>query len=81
MEGALAIILIFGGGLLFALSLSPVGRALADRIRHGPSGQAGSDPELLAEVQQLRQDVADLHERVDFSERLLSQHREPEKLS
>ena len=29
------------------------------------------DPELLAEVDALRQEVADLHERVDFAERIL----------
>jgi hypothetical protein len=29
------------------------------------------DPELLAEVDALRQEVAELHERVDFAERIL----------
>jgi hypothetical protein len=69
MEGVLAITLIFGGGTLFLLSISPVGRALADRLR----GQVepAQDPELLAEVDALRQEVAELHERVDFAERIL----------
>jgi len=31
----------------------------------------GQDPELLAEVDALRQEVAELHERVDFAERML----------
>jgi hypothetical protein len=77
MEGILAITLIFGGGTLFLLSISPVGRALADRLRghHEPA----QDPELLAEVDALRQEVADLHERVDFAERvLLKNHERPE---
>jgi hypothetical protein len=69
VEGILAIILIFGGGTLFLLSISPVGKAFADRLR----GNAGpmQDPELLAEVDALRQEVAELHERVDFAERIL----------
>jgi len=69
IEGVLAITLIFGGGTLFLLSISPVGRALADRLRgHAAPAQ---DPELLAEVDALRQEVAELHERVDFAERVL----------
>jgi hypothetical protein len=69
MEGILAITLIFGGGTLFLLSISPVGKAFADRLRgHARPLQ---DPELLAEVDALRQEVADLHERVDFAERIL----------
>ena len=69
IEGVLAITLIFGGGTLFLLSISPVGRALAERLRgHVAPAQ---DPELLAEVDALRQEVAELHERVDFAERIL----------
>jgi hypothetical protein len=69
VEGILAIILIFGGGTLFLLSISPVGKALADRLR--ANVEPMQDPELLAEVDALRQEVADLHERVDFAERIL----------
>jgi hypothetical protein len=70
LEGLLAITFIFGGGTLFLLSISPVGKALADRLRGNvPPAQ---DPELLAEVEALRQEVAELQERVDFTERMLS---------
>jgi hypothetical protein len=79
IEGALAITFIFGGGTLFLLAVSPVGRALAERIRsHG--GQQGTDPELLAEVDTLRAEVSELHERMDFAERLLAQRQEPGKI-
>ena len=78
MEGVLAITFIFGGGTLFLLSVSPVGRALAERIRG--QAQPAHDPELLAEVDALRHDVAELHERVDFAERLLAQRQEPGKV-
>jgi hypothetical protein len=79
MEGVLAIILIFGGGTLFLLSVSPVGRALAERIRSS-GGLPARAPELLAEVDALRQEVAELHERVDFTERMLAQRQDPAKL-
>jgi hypothetical protein len=75
MEGILAIILIFGGGTLFLLSVSPIGRAIAERIRSQGAGPM-HDPELLAEVDSLRRDVSELQERVDFAERLLSQGQE-----
>ena len=75
VEGILAIIFIFGGGTLFLLAISPVGKAIADRIRHGtqPLGTGGTEPEVLTEIEHLRQDVTELQERVDFAERLLTQ--------
>jgi hypothetical protein len=75
MEGILAITLIFGGGTAFLLSISPIGRALAERIR-SRGAVPMHDPELLAEVDSLRRDVSELQERVDFAERLLSQSQE-----
>lgn len=74
LEGVLAITFIFGGGTLFLLAVSPVGKALADRIRHGtqPLGAGGPDPDVLSELEQLRHDVSELQERVDFAERLLA---------
>jgi len=80
MEGVLAITFIFGGGTLFLLSVSPVGKAIAERIRtHG--GVPTRDHELLAEVDALRQEVSELHERVDFTERLLANQRDGAKLA
>jgi len=74
-EGILAITFIFGGGSIFLLAISPVGKAIADRIRHGaqPLGAGGTEPEVLNELEQLRADVGELQERVDFAERLLAQ--------
>lgn len=80
VEGVLAIVFIFGGGTLFLLAISPVGRAIAERIRHGPQPIGAADPHLLEELEHLRQDVGDLQERVDFTERLLA-NKEPGKLS
>jgi hypothetical protein len=76
MEGVLAVTFIFGGGTAFLLAISPIGKAIAERIRaHGAVPM--QDPELLAEVDALRRDVAELQERVDFAERLLA--RSPER--
>ncbi len=82
LEGILAIILIFGGGTLFALSMSPVGRAIADRIRGTPKPGAIAEKDLeelkeaqmavLDDVEALRLEVADVNERVDFAERMLA---------
>lgn len=82
VEGILAIIFIFGGGTLFLLAISPVGKAIAERIRHGaqPVGAGGTEPEVLTEIEQLRNDVTELQERVDFAERLLSQKQETGQL-
>ncbi len=68
-----------------AVVLYPVFRAIARRIE----GKA-ADAELRAELEELRNrvqelessqlHVAELEERVDFAERLLSQQRAPERL-
>ncbi len=76
MEDILAILLIFGGGTLTALSFSPVGRAVADRLR-GKHAAPVPDPVIYEELDQLRRELSDLHERMDFAERLLAQGREP----
>jgi hypothetical protein len=78
MEGILAVTFIFGGGTLFLLSISPVGKALADRLRG--RAEPAQDPELLAEVDALRQEVAELHERVDFTERILLESQDRKEL-
>lgn len=76
IEGILAITLIFGGGTLFLLAYSPVGRALADRMRHKGSATAEIDPAVYHELDQLRADVSELQERVDFAERMLAKPAE-----
>lgn len=64
---------------IFFLSLAaifvlrgPFGRALADRL----SGRAGPEErdvqELRGEVEELRRQVAEVQERLDFAERLLA---------
>jgi hypothetical protein len=77
MEEILAIIFLFGGGTVAMLAFSPVGKAVAERIR---SKSQAPDPELMAELDQLRQEVLELQERADFTERLLAQQRDAAQL-
>ena len=70
-----------------AFVLYPLMRAIGRRIE---GRSTATDPAMLAELEQLRHRVADLEamqprmaeleERVDFSERLLSQQREGNRL-
>jgi hypothetical protein len=71
MEDIVAIVLLFGGGTLIMMAFSPIGRALADRIRHGVTG-GRPDPGVQEELARLRDDVVELQERVDFTERMLA---------
>jgi hypothetical protein len=83
MEGILAIVFIFGGGSMFLLAISPVGRAIAARIQGG--GRISDDQverleagqqAVLDEMEALRHDVVEMQERLDFAERMLAQQRE-----
>jgi len=77
VEDILAITFIFGGGTLVLLSFSPLGKALAARIRHGkvalPAPEV--DEALYDEVDRLRHELNEVHERLDFAERLLADGR------
>lgn len=75
IEAILAIVLIFGGGTAVLLSHSPIGRAIAARLRGEQPLPPGPDPAVLAELDQLRLELIDVQERLDFAERLLAQHR------
>ena len=62
-----------------AVVLGPIGRAFAERLRH-KGIEPGADPAevdaLRDELTGLRQQVAELAERQDFTERLLARERE-----
>lgn len=57
----------------------PVGKAIAEKFL-GDGRGAGLNEEDLAELEDLRNRVAELEERQDFSERLLAQRNEPARL-
>lgn len=63
-----------------AILLRPLVAALADRIRHRPELPAAGSQELVDEVRAMRQELAELAERVDFAERLLAKGGEPARV-
>jgi len=84
VESILAIILIFGGGTMVAMGFSPIGRAFADRIRGKHAVPQADDlraeitehhEAVVEELQQVRRELAEVAERLDFAERLLAQRR------
>jgi len=85
--GLVAVVLLFGGGTLFLLAISPIGKALAAKIT---GRKAVADDDVTEEIKELRHEVeelrhttgqmAELAERVDFLERLVAQQREAERL-
>ncbi len=94
--GLLAVILLFGGGTLFLISISPIGKAIAARML-GRTAPLLDDDEVKEEVkrlreevaaaggggeglEELRKEVAELAERVDFAERLLAKQRDADRL-
>lgn len=81
MEDILALLLIFGGGTLVAISFSPVGRAIAERIRGGGGSEPVPDPVLYEEMERLRAELSEMGERLDFTERLLAAKREDRGLA
>jgi len=89
IEGVLAIVFIFGGGSLFLLAISPIGKAFAERIRGKGQADAGELRTELAEhkdalnqeLEAVRHELAELAERMDFAERLLAKGREGQRLA
>jgi hypothetical protein len=64
---------------LVKIFTGPVAKALGDRIR-GRTGADSADPALLAEMDQLRERLAEVEERLDFAERLLARGGQPDQI-
>lgn len=75
------VVLIIAGMLgVTALILYPVARAMARRLEGGGGaarGELEALRERVAELEQGHQRLAELEERLDFSERILAERREP----
>lgn len=66
------------GAIAAAVALhGPVGKAIARRLEGGSGESDESTGALLGEMDDLRHRLAELEERVDFSERLMA--RQPER--
>ena len=79
-------------GLGFTIAIGfvlggPIGKALAGQFKGEQAGQLLDDrvltqlEELSQDIQLLRDDMAQMHERMDFAERLLTRERTPERLA
>ncbi len=77
---AVAMFMFLGGSFWV---LRPVATAIAKRIA-GEHRQPGLDreerDEILTELQQVRHEVLELAERMDFAERMLAKPRDPDRL-
>lgn len=62
--------------------LGPIGQALGRRLSGGSDGSHLEQrvETLGLELDQVRAQLAETHERLDFTERLLAQGRQPEQL-
>jgi hypothetical protein len=76
---ALIMVVIFGVVMPVALAVGiPAGKAWARRLESG--GPHAGEGETAAELHELRSRVAELEERLDFTERVLASHRESHQL-
>ena len=74
---AFVVLMVTLGGI--GVAFSPIGRALAERLRgkgREPSLDSAEVEALRDELMSVRQQVENLAERQDFAERLLAQARE-----
>jgi hypothetical protein len=75
----IVVFFVFGGGFWV---LAPLARALAKRIS-GDNRRPDESPaldEMRAELQQVKGEVAELAERLDFTERMLAKQNAAERL-
>ena len=69
-------LLILGSGGAIFLSRSSLGKALVQRIREG-SLKGEEVAALAAQLEEVRHELGEIQERLDFTERLLAQQRGP----
>lgn len=80
-----AVVLLLGAGLIVAALIWPLIRALARRIEGGAASteaQAELDGlrERVRQLEEMPPRMAELEERVDFTERIVAQGREPDRI-
>ncbi len=72
------------GGFFGLMIVRTLSKAYTAKLQAGNQAGAGSEArqeELAATVEELRREVAELAERVDFTERLLAKQHEGQKLA
>ena len=54
MEDIVALVMIFGCGMVAIVAFSPLGKAIAERIRGRAEPESTTDPALYEEVERMR---------------------------
>ena len=62
------------------LVAGPIGRALAKRLTAADDTANPQFEEIRSALQSIQAELAETHERLDFTERLLAQSRTPDQL-
>ena len=57
----------------------PLGKALAERLAGRPRADDAELLELRGEIEDVRRQLAEVHERLDFAERLVARHADAER--
>jgi hypothetical protein len=79
------VVLLLGAGLMFAALIWPLIKAIARRIEGGAAGadvQAELEGlrERVRQLEEMQPRMLELEERVDFTERIVAQGREADRL-
>jgi Tfp pilus assembly protein PilO len=85
LEGAAAVVLLLGVGIIIAALIWPLIKAIARRIEGGAASaemQAELDAlrERVRQLEEVAPRMTELEERLDFTERVVAQGREPDRL-
>lgn len=85
LQDMAAVVLLLGVGLILAALIWPLIKAIARRIEGGAAGaQVQAELEGLRErvrqLEEMQPRMAELEERVDFTERVVAKGREPDRL-
>jgi hypothetical protein len=85
LQDMAAVVLLLGVGLILAALIWPLIKAIARRIEGGAANaEVRTELEGLRErvrqLEEMQPRMAELEERVDFTERIVAQGREPDRL-
>jgi hypothetical protein len=85
LEGVAAVVLLLSAGLILAALIWPLIRAFARRIEGGVAtsemrAELDGLRERVRQLEEMQPRMAELEERVDFTERVVAQGREPDRL-
>jgi hypothetical protein len=85
LEGIAAVVLLLGASLIIAALVWPLIKAIARRIEGGAAGaelQTELDTlrERVRQLEEIAPRMTELEERLDFTERVVAQGREPDRL-